>query len=75
MAKVAHDPSDGWVLTTNDADWAESVRRSCELPPASSTALQDGMLQHFLGQPTDWKTKRKSEVEPFDYRAYLRKYP
>ncbi|RJQ38263.1 MAG: hypothetical protein C4555_05210 [Dehalococcoidia bacterium] len=33
--------------------------------------VQDGMLHHFLAQPTDWKTRRASETQPFDFRENL----
>lgn len=39
--------------------------------PAPSGGMQDGMLEHFLAQPSDWKIEKQLEREPFDFRDHL----
>ena len=49
------------------------MNKKSETDTDCNTGLQDGMLQFFLSQPTDWKTMRINETEPYDFRDNLKR--
>jgi hypothetical protein len=54
------------------AEWLDERLTPASPPPDHE--LQDGMRAHFERQPTDWKTAKAADREPFDYRDFLSKW-
>lgn len=42
--------------------------------PSAATDMQDGILDFYLSQLSDWKVEKKLNSEPFDFRDHLSRW-